>query len=311
MKDSGLILAYIGTPDSYFTKRFIPSLQELSYAELKFICVNQKELLLFPDNPSLFTKLIRKFKRLNTFIKGLSSSFYWSIYSQQYHIQFYQTSDVNSEVVINSIKDCDFVLTAGIRSTFNSELLAAPKNGIVNFHYSLLPKYRGTHPVFWQKVQSDFNFGYTFHLMDPFIDHGEILMQNQIPVNNAQSSSEICDHLTDHASQQLAQLIQQPVSSLPQDEQRATAFTNADYLKYIHINTAEDGATWFEKSGHTNLFILNERWMVHLKPIGPDHLPNQFTIRGSLVKEGYRFKFKKINYLPPVFYYFTLRKYFE
>jgi len=133
------------------------------------------------------------------------------------------------------LKEHDFVLSAGLRSKLNPNILVASKNGIVNFHYSLLPKYRGTNPVFWQKVNGDLNFGYTFHLMNESMDCGNMILQNQVSVSNDQTVSSICDQLTDHASKQLFNILQIQTIAKPQDEIQASEFTNQDYLNYNKI----------------------------------------------------------------------------
>jgi methionyl-tRNA formyltransferase len=61
-------------------------------------------------------------------------------------------------------------------------LLKIPKHGFINFHYGLLPKYKGIDPIFWQYKNKENYGGLTVHLMNEHIDEGPILLQEQVPV---------------------------------------------------------------------------------------------------------------------------------
>ncbi len=303
-------IAFIGTSQSYFTRKFLPALPLIPNSHVAFVCVSQKEFSIIPSKVSGFLKFLFLLKKFKNYLNKLSSTFYWSIYCQQHKITFSKTGNVNSDEVVEILNACDYVLTAGIRSRFDFKILTAPKNGIINFHYSLLPKYRGTNPVFWQKAYCDPDFGYTFHLMNEHMDRGNIILQKQVPVSRDQSVSDICNQLTDHASNQIFGIFKS-LSTIPQNEFQASEFTNQDYLNYINISTSDPGSEWFEKCKVTKLFILNERWIVHLNHAPIEKQSARLSMNGSFSKDGYFFKFRKINYLPPVFYYFALKTYFE
>jgi len=56
------------------------------------------------------------------------------------------------------------------------------KYGFYNVHYSLLPKYRGPAPIFWQLKNGDQNSGITIHKMTGQFDDGPIVSQLLVPV---------------------------------------------------------------------------------------------------------------------------------
>lgn len=62
------------------------------------------------------------------------------------------------------------------------ELLAIPRQGTVNLHYSLLPKYRGVYPVNWAIMRGERTTGVTFHLVGQRIDAGPVLCQAALPI---------------------------------------------------------------------------------------------------------------------------------
>lgn len=62
------------------------------------------------------------------------------------------------------------------------ELRAIPRQGTVNMHYSLLPKYRGVYPVNWVLIRGECTTGVTFHLLGKRIDTGPVLCQASLPI---------------------------------------------------------------------------------------------------------------------------------
>jgi folate-dependent phosphoribosylglycinamide formyltransferase PurN len=58
-----------------------------------------------------------------------------------------------------------------------SDVLRAPKIGVLNRHLSALPAYRGAWPVFWQFVNGEPDLGITMHLVDDGIDTGPVVAQ--------------------------------------------------------------------------------------------------------------------------------------
>ena len=55
-------------------------------------------------------------------------------------------------------------------------------NELYNFHFSLLPKYRGCHTNFYQIFNGEKNSGVTLHKIDGGIDTGPIIDQIKFPI---------------------------------------------------------------------------------------------------------------------------------
>ena len=93
-----------------------------------------------------------------------------------------QPEEPNSQAVIASIASVqpDLFVAVGYTRRLGASLLALPRLGAVNFHASLLPAYRGKHPVFWALHFGERTAGLTVHRMDPRIDAGEILYQVRV-----------------------------------------------------------------------------------------------------------------------------------
>jgi len=72
-----------------------------------------------------------------------------------------------------------------------AEILTIPKHGFLNIHPSLLPAYRGPHPLFWIFRNGDQEkTGVTLHWMDEGLDTGDILSQRPISLKDGISGNE-------------------------------------------------------------------------------------------------------------------------
>lgn len=73
-------------------------------------------------------------------------------------------------------------LAAGYTQIFKDKILSVPSLAAVNFHASLLPKYRGKHPVFWAIRNREKYSGITAHHLSKTIDEGDIILQRKVKV---------------------------------------------------------------------------------------------------------------------------------
>jgi methionyl-tRNA formyltransferase len=71
----------------------------------------------------------------------------------------------------------DVFLVVGYTNLLKPELLAVPRLLAANFHASLLPAYRGKHPLYWALQNGEKRVGLTVHVMDQGLDTGDILYQ--------------------------------------------------------------------------------------------------------------------------------------
>jgi methionyl-tRNA formyltransferase len=71
----------------------------------------------------------------------------------------------------------DIFLAVGYTNLLKAELLGVPRLLAANFHASLLPAYRGKHPLYWALQNGEKWVGLTVHIMDQGLDTGDILYQ--------------------------------------------------------------------------------------------------------------------------------------
>ncbi len=76
----------------------------------------------------------------------------------------------------------DFFFSFYYREMLKRELLALPRQGALNMHGSLLPKYRGRVPVNWAIIKGETETGATLHYMTEKPDNGDIVAQQAVPI---------------------------------------------------------------------------------------------------------------------------------
>lgn len=76
----------------------------------------------------------------------------------------------------------DAILVATFGSIIDSRVIAIPNRGIVNFHFSLLPKYRGMTPEICCLLDGAETTGITAHYIDDGIDTGPIIAQRTVKI---------------------------------------------------------------------------------------------------------------------------------
>ncbi len=80
------------------------------------------------------------------------------------------------------LPDGELLICSGYSSTIRKSTIEAYKYGVINIHTSLLPRYRGRHPVDWAMENKEQEIGITIHyIQDESIDTGDIILQDSIP----------------------------------------------------------------------------------------------------------------------------------
>lgn len=108
-------------------------------------------------------------------------------------------------------------------------LLHLLAGGFINFHYGLLPKYRGANPVLAQMLNGEKESGITIHVVDEHIDTGPIVMQQKINIEEGDTFGMQLQKLGMLGASMAIKLLQvcrlHPVPpALPQNESQAMYF---------------------------------------------------------------------------------------
>jgi hypothetical protein len=83
-------------------------------------------------------------------------------------------------------------------------VLAVPRLGTINAHYGLLPAYRGMNVTEWSVFRGD-PVGVTVHLVDAGVDTGDILLQEEIPIEAGETFASLRRKQRDVAARLLLQ----------------------------------------------------------------------------------------------------------
>jgi len=112
----------------------------------------------------------------------------------------------NSDKQILSFLDVDseYVVCAGFKNLIKKDVLE--KKTIINTHPSLLPKYRGLHSLAWAMLNEEKILGFTIHLMNEYIDDGDIIYQYKVEYNN-ETSKEIMDLFDEFVLNDLGKIV--------------------------------------------------------------------------------------------------------
>lgn len=101
-------------------------------------------------------------------------------------------SDYQKIVDINP----DLIITCAYGQIIPEELINLPKYGCINVHASLLPKYRGGAPIHWAKINGEKKTGVTIMYMDKNMDSGDIISQEELVINNEDTTESLFNKLS-------------------------------------------------------------------------------------------------------------------
>jgi len=122
----------------------------------------------------------------------------------------------------------ELVLVFGFSKKIPAQLLELPSLGFYNVHFSLLPAYRGSAPLFWQIKSGEPFTGITIHKVAERFDTGPILYQQQVLIFTEENFGALNHRLSLLAvnviNQALNQIIDGTDQLKPQEESDAFAF---------------------------------------------------------------------------------------
>lgn len=97
-----------------------------------------------------------------------------------------QPASIDDEELQEALRNTewDLFIVAAYGMIIPKEMLDLPKHGVLNMHPSLLPKYRGVSPFISQILADDPTCGVSIILLDEKMDHGPILAQSRIVIED-------------------------------------------------------------------------------------------------------------------------------
>lgn len=132
--------------------------------------------------------------------------------------------------------ECDYALVVAYGTLFPEELISAFPKGVLNVHYSLLPKYRGATPLEGALLAGEKETGVTIQKMLRKLDAGDIVAQEAIEITAGETARELRPRLIALGAQLLADTLPHYLAS------EITPHTqNESFATFTHKLKKEDG----------------------------------------------------------------------
>ncbi|XZF14320.1 formyltransferase family protein [Chitinophagaceae bacterium MMS25-I14] len=147
---------------------------------------------------------------------------------------------------LEEMPECDILYSVQYHQILKAEDIAKAKDIAVNLHMAPLPEYRGCNQFSFAILDQKEEFGTTIHVMDPRIDHGDILFQKRFPIPDECWVHQLYQ-ITEAASvklfkQTLAALVEGRYNRLPQ------AALEARYGSSLHFRKEMEEIKQLDKS---------------------------------------------------------------
>jgi len=143
---------------------------------------------------------------------------------------------MSPEAFLASPLACDLMISVGFGRWIAPRVIAQATIGAVNVHYSLLPAYRGRHPLNWAIINGERQIGVTLHRITDRIDAGRVIAQQPISLDDEDdimSAYAKCVALGERLLRRvLSATSTSEFEGTPQDESRAS---------YYRPRRSEDG----------------------------------------------------------------------
>jgi methionyl-tRNA formyltransferase len=108
-------------------------------------------------------------------------------YLENKSIKLFQPVKINLsyDELLKTFPDVDLGVVASYGQIISTQVLEHPKHGMINWHPSLLPLYRGPTPLQTSLLNGDKNGGLTWIKMDKGMDSGDIIKQYKVEYHGA------------------------------------------------------------------------------------------------------------------------------
>jgi methionyl-tRNA formyltransferase len=130
-------------------------------------------------------------------------------YAREEGVPTHEPASPNSPEFVEMMRGLqpDLFLAVGYLNRLREGLLKIPRLVSVNFHASLLPAYRGLHPVFRTLRGRERWAGLTVHVLDAGLDTGDILYQIRVRTRRDDSVGSLYDRIMDRSVTLVGRLI--------------------------------------------------------------------------------------------------------
>ena len=137
--------------------------------------------------------------------------------------------------------DADIAVVVAYGLILPQAILDAPRNGCLNIHASLLPRWRGAAPIHRAIMAGDPDTGICVMQMAAGLDTGPVLARETTPIGAEDTTADLHDRLSDMGARMICDVLNKlPLSAEPQLDQGVT------YA--IKIDKAEARIDWTQSA---------------------------------------------------------------
>ena len=163
----------------------------------------------------------------------------------KHNIPVEQPLNFKEESSIETLKhyDADIMVVMAYGIIVPQTVLDTPKQGCINIHVSLLPRWRGAAPIQHAILSGDKISGVTIMQMDSGLDTGDILKQQSCSINASDTSGDLHDNLAQISPDLLLRTLDdiaknklQPIVQHDAGKTYAHKITKADAQLHWHEN---------------------------------------------------------------------------
>jgi methionyl-tRNA formyltransferase len=104
--------------------------------------------------------------------------------------------------------DLDLMVVAAYGLILPAGVLSTPRQGCINVHASLLPRWRGAAPIQRAILAGDETSGISIMQMDEGLDTGPVLAVSEVPIHPAMTGGELHDTLATEGARLLASVLE-------------------------------------------------------------------------------------------------------
>lgn len=188
--------------------------------------------------------------------------------------------------------ECNYAIVVAYGKIFPEILINTFPKGVVNVHYSLLPKYRGATPLEAALLAGDSTTGVTIQKMVKELDAGDIIAQEVMEIAPHETARELRPRLVESGASLLVdtlpKYLQGDTIPIPQDASRASRakkLKKEDGLLSLSAPAEENWNKYRAYADTIGTYFLNAE--KRIKIIAASFKNNQFIIE-RVIPEGKR-----------------------
>ena len=119
----------------------------------------------------------------------------------------------------------DLMVVGAFGQILDKRILDLPRHGVLNFHPSFLPAYKGGSPIEEQILAGDHRGGATLHWMTERVDEGPIAMREEVTIGADDDYLTVLNNAVSKAEIMMGRLLTQSPPEWPRQEQPSSGQT--------------------------------------------------------------------------------------